>query len=265
MVAVSVPFESHADGDRMPTVLTFGKSAYRYDVISSTQDKARDWAREGAEPGTIITARAMTAGRGRRGRIWHTPPGANLSLTAIGDTVATDILWQIPLIVGMAVADALTELTRVFRTTVRFPNDVLLGGRKVAGILLEMASVPGGEAIPLIGIGINVAQAPLPPEVASRAISLEEAGETVSVGQVETVLLAHLTRRWQEWRTVGIEELLIAYHAYLDPQARRPFVIDGKAVPCRIVRVFVNGAVLIETEEGHQRAFHAAQVVLGDD
>ncbi|MDX1932981.1 MAG: biotin--[acetyl-CoA-carboxylase] ligase [Capsulimonadales bacterium] len=259
------PSDSSLPSSAEPLPL-FGTRIYRYDVITSTQDRAREWIEKGAEPGTVVTARAMTAGRGRLGRVWHAPASANLNLTAIGPPVPPDSLWQIPLVMGRAVADAIRDVLPEQRVGLRFPNDIVFLGRKVAGILVETAVSPrSGDRLPMIGIGINVRSASLPPEIAERAIALEEIGGAVTVEAVERATLERMTRCWSEWQQEGVEEMLINYHAYLDPTARRNFVVDGRNLPCRLVRVFANGAVVIETEEGVQRAFHAAQVVPGDD
>lgn len=252
--------------ETMSEDIVFGRTIYRYDVISSTQDVARDWAERGTPQGTVVTARAMTAGRGRRGRIWHTTPGANLNLTAIAPSIQPDTIWQVPLLVGMAVADALVEVSQQKGFSLRFPNDILLQGRKVGGILIETAKNPQApDLLPLIGIGINVSRASLPPDVLARAISLEDIGVHASLLKVEAAILRFLTLRWQEWEAGGVDTMLISYHAYLDQGARRNFVIEGRSVPCRVVRIYANGAVMIESEDGSQSAFHAAQVVLGDD
>ena len=262
VIVLSLPVDLNTPAEEL---LVFGKPLYRYDLIASTQDTAQEWAERGASAGTVVIARAMTAGRGRRGRVWHTTPDASVNLTAIAPVVPKENLWQVPLVVGVALADALAEIAPELRPALRFPNDLQVFGRKAGGILVETMKKGGQSAIPLIGIGINVRRVDFPQEVADRAISLEEAGASLSLDAVEASVLDHLTRRYSEWERDGIEEILIAYHAYLERDARRTFAVQGKLVPCRVLRVYANGAVLIETEKGERQAFHAAQVVFGDD
>ena len=118
-------------------------------TVGSTNDYARALAERGAAPGTIVTADAQTAGRGRHGRAWTTPPGAALLCSAILRPVnPADAL--LPLAVPIAVCEAAEELAPV-RCQVKWPNDVWLGERKLAGILIEAR--PPEWAV--IGIGLN--------------------------------------------------------------------------------------------------------------
>jgi BirA family transcriptional regulator, biotin operon repressor / biotin---[acetyl-CoA-carboxylase] ligase len=126
--------------------------------VGSTNARARELADRGAPHGTLVTASEQTAGRGRQGRTWVTPPGTAIAASVIVRTF-DDLL---PLRAGLAVADLAGDAARV-----KWPNDVLLDGRKVAGILVE-ARAPDWA---VVGIGVNVTG--VPPEVADIATSLE--------------------------------------------------------------------------------------------
>ncbi len=126
--------------------------------VGSTNARARELAEGGAPHGTLVTASEQTAGRGRQGRTWVTPPGTAIAASVILRTF-DDLL---PLRAGLAVADLAGDAARV-----KWPNDVLLDGRKVAGILVE-ARAPDWA---VVGIGVNVTG--VPPEVADIATSLE--------------------------------------------------------------------------------------------
>jgi BirA family biotin operon repressor/biotin-[acetyl-CoA-carboxylase] ligase len=125
--------------------------------VGSTNARARELAEQGAPHGTLVTASEQTAGRGRQGRSWVTPPGSAIAASVILRSF-DDLL---PLRAGLAVADLAGDGARV-----KWPNDVLLDGRKVAGILVE-ARAPDWA---VVGIGVNVAG--VPPEVADIATSL---------------------------------------------------------------------------------------------
>jgi BirA family biotin operon repressor/biotin-[acetyl-CoA-carboxylase] ligase len=247
---------------------TFGEPLYRYDVVGSTQDVAREWVARGAGAGTVVTARAMTAGRGRRGRVWHVPPGANVCLTAVGPPVAPDILWQVALVAGLAVVEAVERVAPSARAMLRFPNDVYAEGKKLSGVLVE--AVPpragtGAGLIPLVGIGVNVQPAPLPPEVAERAVSLEEvSGVRITVEEVETALLARLTDLWEWWRQ-GIAPVLKSWKARADAEAWRTFLLDGTPTRCRVLDITPDGTVSLAAESGEQHCLRAAQVILGEE
>ena len=131
-------------------------------VTSSTNDRARDVAAAGAPHGALVTAAQQTAGRGRQGRTWSAPPGSALLMSL----VLRDAPALLPLIAAVAVAEACGDAARI-----KWPNDVLLDGRKVAGILAEGRPNEGWS---VLGIGVNVAVAPqdLPPELHATAATL---------------------------------------------------------------------------------------------
>jgi len=130
--------------------------------LASTNDRARALAEAGAPHGALVTAGAQTAGRGRQGRVWVAPPGRALLMSL----VVRDFDSLLPLRAGLAVADLAGD-----GALVKWPNDVLVDGRKVAGVLAE-ARPRAGWAV--LGIGINVAVAPddLPPELRDSAGTL---------------------------------------------------------------------------------------------
>jgi BirA family biotin operon repressor/biotin-[acetyl-CoA-carboxylase] ligase len=170
-------------------------------------------------------------------------------LTAIGPPVALTDAWQIALVAGLAACEAVRKVaSEAVDARVRFPNDVIVGGRKLAGVLVEMAG-----AVPLIGIGINVRAAPLPPEVAAIATSQEvEMGQACDVTAVEAVLLRQLTLCWEEWTFGGFAATLARWKPLADPHARRVFLLDGgrRAVSCRVCNITDDGVVLLETPAG---------------
>lgn len=134
----------------------------------STNDAARAWLADGAPHGAVVTAARQTAGRGRQGRTWVSPPGA----LALSMVVREGVDGLLSLRAGLAVARVAGPAARI-----KWPNDVLIERRKVAGILVELVD---GAAI--VGIGINVAVdvTALPDEVAARAGSLGRAPEELS-------------------------------------------------------------------------------------
>lgn len=150
---------------------------------SSTNDRARALAAAGAPHGTLVTASAQTAGRGRQGRSWAGPPGRALLCSLL----LRDYDPLLPLRAGLAVADLAGDAARV-----KWPNDVLLDGRKLAGILVE-ARPQDGWAV--LGIGVNVAVelADLPPELRDRAATLGRPPDGVEPALAE--LLGHLEER----------------------------------------------------------------------
>ena len=137
--------------------LRFGHPVYLFRSIGSTNDEALAWATEGAKDFSLVIADEQTAGRGRMGRKWHTPPGSALALSLIirpqGQECETVGLFSG--LGALALVDALRSLG--IMTEIKWPNDVLIQGRKVAGILAEAQWAGDRLDAVVLGIGINVA------------------------------------------------------------------------------------------------------------
>lgn len=163
----------------------------------STNARARELAAAGAPHGTLVTAGEQTAGRGRQGRTWSAPPGRALLMSVL----LRDWPRLLPLAAAVAVAQVAGDPAKI-----KWPNDVQLDGRKVAGILVEGRPQEGWM---VLGIGINVAVRPadLPPELRETAATLGR-----EPGEVETVL-GQLLTGLDGWRTAGPAGILTAFRA----------------------------------------------------
>ncbi|MFL5900758.1 MAG: biotin--[acetyl-CoA-carboxylase] ligase, partial [Solirubrobacterales bacterium] len=150
--------------------MRFGSPHRHYRVTDSTNSRARELAEAGAPGGTVVTAREQTAGRGRVGRVWTAPEGKALLYSAILRPLDERHLL-LPLSVPLAVCAAAEALRDGIECAVKWPNDVWLEGRKLAGILIE-AKPQDGWAV--IGIGLNISIAPdeFPPGLRHPATSL---------------------------------------------------------------------------------------------
>ncbi|WP_291313370.1 biotin--[acetyl-CoA-carboxylase] ligase [Corynebacterium sp. UBA2622] len=156
------------------------------------------------QAGDVLIADAQTAGRGRMGRTWVSPKGAQLCLSVLVDAEPVDRVGLLPLATGLAVADVIPE------ASLKWPNDVLLGGRKLAGILAE-ADLSGEAPRAVLGVGVNVAwrREDLPVETAT---SLNLEGVDVEWDQFTVDLLLALGERIRQWRE-GDAQLLEDYRA----------------------------------------------------
>ena len=193
--------EAEATG-RLGTVA--GRLIYE-DVVVSTNDLAATLVERGAPDGTTILADTQTGGRGRRGRVWHSPPGAGLYLSTIMHVGRAE---GVTLMAGVALAEAIRQATGL-AAELKWPNDVVLtrpGRRrpvKVAGILAETGPIGSTGAVIVLGMGINVSTAELPRELVGQASSLEvELGALVDRARVLVETLAALAR-WREVLTVS--------------------------------------------------------------
>src|SRR5262245_58426611 len=150
----------------------FQRRVLWYDEVSSTNDLAGMMAQRGSPEGSVVAANTQTAGRGRLGRAWASPPGAGLYVSVILRPSAA-VAQLITLACGLAVADGVRNASGLV-TRLKWPNDVYAGDRKLAGILAEAGSAGGGLQHVVVGFGINLLTASYPPEVAARATSIEQ-------------------------------------------------------------------------------------------
>ena len=172
-----------------------GRRLIRLGTVGSTMDEAARLAAAGEPEGTVVAAEAQTAGRGRTGRPWTAPPQtAVLCSVVLRPPLAPDKLTTLPLIAGVAVAEAI-ERVAALPCRLKWPNDVWLGietpGRKVAGVLVAARAGTARIEHAILGLGINVAAAPadLPPGATSLAA---EAGHPLAVDEVLAALLDRL-------------------------------------------------------------------------
>jgi BirA family biotin operon repressor/biotin-[acetyl-CoA-carboxylase] ligase len=202
----------------------FGARLFYAAEVTSTNDLAAAAAERGEPEGTTFVAGAQTAGRGRLGRAWFSPPGAGLYLSTIVRRTAL-VPW-ITLAGGIAVAEGIRGATGL-PVQIKWPNDIVATGgagfkarRKIAGILAEASSGPEGVQHVVIGIGINLGPASFPPELADRAGSIEtELGRPVDPAPVLAGVLAALNGTLADVEAAGPAPLLARWLA-LSPSAR---------------------------------------------
>jgi len=177
-------------------VTALGSPARHLGTVGSTMDEAARWASEGAPHGALVVAEAQAAGRGRHGRTWAGAPGQSLLFTLVlHPTLPPDRAGLVPLAAGVAVAEAVAGLG--VEATLKWPNDVRVGGRKLAGVLVEARA-----RRVLVGVGMNVGQAGFPPEIAEAATSLRlETGQPVDRLAPLSPILERLAERLAEAET----------------------------------------------------------------
>ena len=169
-----------------------GSRLIYYDSLTSTMDEAQRLAERGEPEGTVIIAEEQTAGRGRFGREWISPAGQNLHFSALLKPTAAQLPY-VNMAATLAVSEAVDQVASL-KTSIKWPNDVLVDGEKLSGILVESVVEAGGVSYAIVGIGVNVNLDPsLVPEIASTATSLlKETGRTVDRTTVLRLVLARL-------------------------------------------------------------------------
>jgi len=228
-----------------------GATLHWYATTSSTNDLAIAGAAAGATHGTLYVAEAQRAGRGRQGRVWQSPAGAGLYCSIVLHVPARAVP-MVTLTAGVAVADGIRECTGL-TVQLKWPNDIWVDGRKLGGILAEVASTDASHSRIVVGVGLNVSSAALPPDVAGLATSLEgELGRPIERGDLLASLLVALARRMDCLRATGSADILAAWRELGAPLMGRRVEWDaeGGVREGRAAGVADDGALIVETASG---------------
>jgi BirA family transcriptional regulator, biotin operon repressor / biotin---[acetyl-CoA-carboxylase] ligase len=242
----------------------FGRRAEHHPSIDSTNRRALELAEAGAPAGMLVVADVQTAGRGRHGRAWLADPGLNLLCSVVlRPPLAADRLGLVTIASGVAVAEAVEPLVAPLAPALKWPNDVLLEGRKICGMLLEARHGAGPPAV-VLGIGLNVNQVDFPAPLAETATSLRlETGRLIP----RAALLAHLLERLETWSDRladdGGSSAREAFHERMALREQTVHVrtVDGATVSGRALGVAEDGALRLATASGERRV-HAGEVTL---
>ncbi len=202
-----------------------------YDVLDSTNDEARRLARGGASHGAVIWAKRQTKGRGRMGRAWISDEGNLFVSLLLQPPVELIDASQFSFVTALAVAEALQPVVaEVGKLSLKWPNDILLDGRKLGGILLETEPAEEEGRFWLIaGIGINVENCPPQSEVAYPATCLKQAGiEIISAKIVLSRLLPHFVECYDRWMTKGFGPIRDEWLTLAHDLGKPAVVMSGK-------------------------------------
>jgi BirA family biotin operon repressor/biotin-[acetyl-CoA-carboxylase] ligase len=237
---------------------TFRPCVLAVDAVGSTNGEARRLAAAGAANGTVVWARRQTAGRGRRGRTWTSPEGNLYCSLLLRPTCPVSTAPQLCFVTAVAVAHALaTILDAGSDVRCKWPNDVIVHGRKVAGILLESATEAEGElAWVIIGIGVNVASHPVSIESAMPASSLhaEGAGNDVTPRAVLDLCLDRLEHWLGIWAGQGFDVVRKEWKARAFGLHDQVLVnLETETLTGVFVDLDTDGALLLRSADGIRR------------
>ena len=187
----------------------FAKHIFHFFKVDSTNTVAMRLGEEGEAHGTVVVAEEQTSGRGRAGHSWHSEKAAGIYVSILLQPQISPMLAPaLTLVAGLAAYDAIAEGSGLL-PDIRWPNDVLLKGKKVCGILTEMQAEPDRVHFAVIGIGINVNQPKMPGELASVATSMRmETGRVHSRLELLARLLRHLDRYYNQFIAEGAAPIL---------------------------------------------------------
>lgn len=235
---------------------TIGRDLQVFPEVRSTNDTAFSLALEGGPEGTVVLADSQTGGRGRLNRSWQSPAGQNLYLSVIlRPRISPGLSPRISLVAAVAVADALSAFCPGF-VSIKWPNDVLLGGRKACGILSELTLGDNSVDFIILGIGINVnmKKEDFDPEHRERSTSIfEETGRIISRREAAVTVLQRLDYWYGVYLAGGFQEIKGQWLSWCAMIGRRCRIgINGEIIEGLAVGIGDNGALIIELGSGEK-------------
>ena len=222
-------------------------------ACGSTNDEAARLARMGAHHGTVVIAETQRAGRGREGRTWVSPPGRGLYLSAVlRPRVPLADVPPMTLAIGIGVCDAIRGAGA--RAALKWPNDVLVGERKISGVLVEAQSQGAKLESVIVGIGVNLTThlpGEAPPEVLARATSLEAAtGAVVDRAAFIDALLAHVEHWIDLYSAAGLPAVIPAWTARMAPGLVARATVDRAPIVGVVHGLAEDGALVLRDAAG---------------
>ncbi|MGN0402852.1 MAG: biotin--[acetyl-CoA-carboxylase] ligase [Acetatifactor sp.] len=247
---------------RMETIWA-GHPVTFYKTLDSTNLRAKLDAENGAPEGALVVADMQTAGRGRRGRSWQSPAGINAYFTLLlKPEYSPDKASMVTLIMALAVAEGIRETCKI-PAQIKWPNDVVINGKKTCGILSEMSLERDFIQHIVVGTGINVGLQEFPPEIAVTATCLQaECGEKIS----RAVLIANVMKAFEKYYgkfrdTLNLSLLREQYESLLVNRNKEVRVLDPKGEYSGMATGITDtGELLVELPDGRVTPVYAGEV-----
>ena len=254
---------SRAEIESLMNTTWAGKKVVYYDETDSTNNQAKAYGEKGEAHGTLFVADMQVAGKGRRGRVWVSPAGSSIYMTILlhPDVLPTKAP-QLTLVMAMAVAEGIRKVTGL-ETKIKWPNDIIVNGRKVCGILTEMSTEIDYINYVVIGDGINVNQETFPEEIRDTATSLKiETGSSVR----RSVLIATIMECFEQFyevfmTTEDLSGLQERYNAMLVNLGREVRVLEpGNEYEAHALGINRTGELIVRTVDGQEKEIYAGEV-----
>lgn len=242
---------------------TMGQTIYFYEETDTTNNRARELALEGAPEGTLVVAEKQTAGRGRRGKVWESPLGTGIWMSLVLRPQITPTEASVlTLLCGLATAEAIEAETGL-SAGIKWPNDILINGKKAVGILTEMDCEMSEVHFVIPGIGINVNTASFPPEIAEIATSLYlECGKTVSRRRLVHRVLERLEEHYETFlRTGSFAAMLEDYRKHCITLGKEVHVLGREPFFAEALDITPEGELLVRrADNGKEEVVFSGEV-----
>jgi BirA family transcriptional regulator, biotin operon repressor / biotin---[acetyl-CoA-carboxylase] ligase len=263
---VAAPDSLHADDvmSRLGETRVIGRDIRVFSETTSTNDVVEKLARDGVREGVVVFAESQTKGRGRMGRRWVSPPGKGLWFSVlVRPPFSPDNATQLTVIAATAVARAIGEETGLV-PQIKWPNDILLKGRKAVGVLTELAAEVDRIKHVILGIGVDVNVTEFPPELQSIATSLAcETGNTVERAALAARILQELDRDYARICAGEFASVAEEWEQQCVTLGRRVRIhIGTRELTGRAEALDPSGALLLRTDHGHLERITGGDVLI---
>ena len=242
---------------------TMGQTIYFYEETDTTNNRARELALEGAPEGTLVVAEKQTAGRGRGGKVWESPLGSGIWMSLVlRPQIMPAEASVLTLLCGLATAEAIEAETGL-SAGIKWPNDILINGKKAVGILTEMDCEMSEVHFVIPGIGINVNTASFPPEIAEIATSLYlECGKTVSRRRLVHKVLERLEEHYETFlRTGSFAAMLEDYRKHCITLGKEVHVLGREPFFAEALDITPEGELLVRrADNGKEEVVFSGEV-----
>jgi BirA family transcriptional regulator, biotin operon repressor / biotin---[acetyl-CoA-carboxylase] ligase len=240
-----------------------GYVLHAFDRVESTNDEARRLAEQGAAAGAVVVAERQLKGRGRHGRVWQSPPGNLYASLLLRPDCTIAESAQLSLVASLALAEALVALAPADADVrVKWPNDVLVGGAKVAGLLLESASGAGQRvAWVVVGSGVNIKSAPADTPYPATALAYEGFPPLAPLDLLARYLgaLDGWLARWRDGGFAAVRPAWLALGCTVGDRVR--LRLAGEELAGRFLDVTEQGALLVGQDGDRRRRITAGELI----
>jgi BirA family biotin operon repressor/biotin-[acetyl-CoA-carboxylase] ligase len=232
--------------------------------VDSTNEVAKQHVLQDCGEGLVILADSQTSGKGRAGRSWESAPGVGIYFsTVIYPGEKKELLPLFTLMAGVAAISAIQELCQA-QTTLKWPNDILSGDKKLCGILCETCVAANGDLAVVIGIGINVNQVTFPQEIQATATSMKILNDGASADRNALIqsLMHHIDSEYMAINlTEGAEKLIAKWSSHSDLLGKKiTFKVGNASIQGQAMGLNEVGNLIIATQDGKQTAYSAGEI-----
>ncbi|MEZ3485142.1 MAG: biotin--[acetyl-CoA-carboxylase] ligase [Lachnospiraceae bacterium] len=243
-----------------------GAKVVYYEETDSTNNRAKEAGEKGGEQGahgTLFVAGRQSAGKGRRGRGWESPAGTSIYMTILLHPDIHPVKAPgLTLLMAVAVTEGIRRCTGL-SCKIKWPNDVILHGKKVCGILTEMSAEMDYINYVVVGVGINVNQETFPQEIEERAVSLrQELGQSVRRSELIAAVMEEFEACYETFlKTEDLSGMRERYNRLLVNRDQEVKVLEpGNAYEAHALGINDTGELLVRTRDGQERAVYAGEV-----